>query len=122
MSMIMCRCFTELLFTNVKTFGLDDSLCWQGSNIVVNKYQDIERRGSVMVSTSTLHDRVLSSRPGPGMGMFGVKTWLSTLGDCVSLVNGMITLMSVPSHLIGDVKEPLRMTCTLAVTTLIASI
>ena len=35
--------------------------------------------GSVVVSTSALHDRILSSRPAPGMGMFGVKTWLSTL-------------------------------------------
>ena len=32
-----------------------------------------------MVSTSALHARVLSSRPGPGICMFGVKIWLSTL-------------------------------------------
>ena len=38
-----------------------------------------ERRSSVVVSTSSLHDRGLSSRPGPDMGMFGIKTWLSTL-------------------------------------------
>ena len=38
-----------------------------------------ERRSSVVVSTSALHDRVLSSRRGSDMGMFGIKTWLSTL-------------------------------------------
>ena len=84
----------------------------------------VERCGSVLVSTSALLGRVLMSRPGPGLGMFGVKTWLSIIiiGDCVSLVVRMLTLMSVPSHLIGDVKEPLRTTCTLAVTILNGSI
>ena len=37
----------------------------------------VERCGSVLVSTSALLGRVLRSRPGPGLGMFGVKTWLS---------------------------------------------
>ena len=74
-------------------------------------------RGSVVV----LNDRVLSSRPGPGMGMFSVKTWLSTL-ETVSLVSQIITLVSVPSYLTGDVKEALRMTCTLAATALNSSI
>ena len=60
-----------------------------------------------MINTSALHDR-----PGSGMGIFGVKTWLSTFGT-VSLMTQMITLMSVPSHLTGDVKEQLRMTCAL---------
>ena len=44
--------------------------------------QLLQRRSSVdcvVVSTSALHDGVLSSIPGLGMGMFGVKTWLSTL-------------------------------------------
>ena len=40
----------------------------------------IEKRGSVVVSTSALPDRDMNSRPGPGMGMFCVKkTWLSKL-------------------------------------------
>ena len=39
-----------------------------------------ERHSGVVVSTSALHGRVLSSRPRPGMGMFDVKTWLSILG------------------------------------------
>ena len=67
-------------------------------------------RGSVVVSTSALHDRVLSSRPGSGMGMFGLKTWLSRVGTVYA------------SHLIGDVKEPLGTTCARAVTTPNASI
>ena len=39
----------------------------------------LEIHGIEVVSTSALCDRVLSSRPRLGMGMFGVKTWLSTL-------------------------------------------
>ena len=39
-----------------------------------------------------------------------------SIGDRVYLVTW--TLISVPSHLIGDEKEQLRMTCTLAVVTL----
>ena len=42
-----------------------------------------ERRGSVVVSTFTLHAG-LSSTHGPGMGMFGVK---------ISFVTRMITLI-----------------------------
>ena len=61
-----------------------------------------ERHSSVVISTSTLRDRVLSS----GVGIFDIKTWFSIL-----------LTVSVPSHLIGDKKEPLRTTCTLAVTT-----
>ena len=38
-----------------------------------------ERRGSVVVSTSALYDRVLSSTTGLDMGTFGIKTWLATL-------------------------------------------
>ena len=38
-----------------------------------------ERRRSIVVSTSALDATVLSSRPGLGMDMFGVNTWLSTL-------------------------------------------
>ena len=34
-----------------------------------------------MVSTSTLYARVLSSRPGPDMGMFGVKICISRDSD-----------------------------------------
>ena len=37
-------------------------------------------RGSVVV----LNDRVLSSRPGPGMGMFSVKNLALNIGDCIS--------------------------------------
>ena len=44
----------------------------------------IERGGSVVVSvvvsTSALRARVLSSIPGPGMSMFDVKTWFLILG------------------------------------------
>ena len=57
-----------------------------------------------------------------GHGMFSVKNLVLNIGDCVSLVTRIITFMSVPSHLIGDVKEPLRTICTLPVTTLSASI
>ena len=42
-------------------------------------------------------------------------------GDYVSHVTLTITLISVPSHLTGDVKEPLRTTCS-PVTTLNASV
>lgn len=52
----------------------------------------IERRGSLVVSTSALNDRVLSSRPGPGMGMFGSKH----CGLCIS--HDPVPLMSVPCH------------------------
>ena len=40
------------------------------------------RHSSVVVSTSMLYAfiSVQGLRPGPGMGMFGVKPWLSTLG------------------------------------------
>ena len=48
-------------------------------------FKNKERHGSVMVSTSALRERVLSSRLGPGMGMLGVKTWLSTLETVYSL-------------------------------------
>ena len=69
----------------------------------VTKVAHDETCGCVVVSTFALH--VLSSRPRQDMGMFGKKTWLATLGTVHPL-----------SH--GDVKEPLRTTCTLAVTTL----
>ena len=53
--------------------------------------------GSVVVMTPGLHDRVLGSRPGPGLGMFGVKSLAVNIGDCVSFVTRMITLMWIPS-------------------------
>ena len=40
---------------------------------------------------------VLGSRPGTGVGVFGVKTTLTIMG-CVSLVTRMITLISVTSY------------------------
>ena len=58
------------------------------------------------LSTSSLHYRVLSSRLGPGMGYVWYKNLAVNIGDCVSLVTRMIRLISVPSHLIRDVKEP----------------
>ena len=51
---------------------------FENFNLLTEKSKK-NRCGSVVVSTSALDDRVLSSRPGPGMGMFGVRTWLSTL-------------------------------------------
>ena len=39
------------------------------------------------------------------MDMFGVKTWLSKLDTCVSLVTRIITLMLVPSNLIGGLRD-----------------
>ena len=57
-----------------------------------------------MVSISALHARVQVSRPEPGTDRFSVKA-----------DDRMITLMSIPSYLIGDVKEPLRITCIQAV-------
>ena len=51
-------------------------------------------------------------------GQVWCKNLALNIADCVSLVTRMIALMSVSSQLIGDVKEPLRTTCTLAVTTL----
>ena len=38
----------------------------------------IERRGSVVVSTSAWHEAGRGSPPGPGT-LLGVNTWLSTL-------------------------------------------
>ena len=73
------------------------------------------RRSCIVVSTSALHDRVLCSRPGPGMGMFDVKTWLSTL-ETVFMTGDRVIVG--PVSLIGDIKEPLRTTCTLQASTL----
>ena len=42
---------------------------------------------STLVGISALHARVLGSKPGPGIGMFGAKTWLCIPRD--------VTLMSV---------------------------
>ena len=53
-----------------------------------------------------------------GHGYVWCKNLALNIGDCVSLVTQTITLMSIPSHLIGDVKQQLRTTYTLAVTTL----
>ena len=53
---------------------------YQQCPIPVEKiYWGQEKSDSVVVSTSTLCDRVLSSRPALSMGMSGVKTWLSAL-------------------------------------------
>ena len=41
-------------------------------------------RISVVVNTSALHNRVLSLRPGPGMGMFGVKPGSQHWKLCIS--------------------------------------
>ena len=41
----------------------------------------LEMHGSVVVSTSALHSSEFKTRTG--QGMFGVKTWLSTLGLCI---------------------------------------
>ena len=68
-----------------------------------------------MISTSAWHASDLGSIPSHGRhGIFGVKKWLSTL----SLVNRV----NVGFILIWDLKEPLRMTSTLAVTILSVSI
>ena len=69
---------------------------------------------SLEVSTSAWHAGSLVLIPSQGRhGIFGVTTWLSTLGT-VSLVNRRMMLMSV-----GDIKEPLRTTSALAVTRLL---
>ena len=47
-----------------------------------------------MVITSALHATVLGSIPGQGMGMFGVKTWLSTLGTVYPCVNSLCNIRS----------------------------
>ena len=54
-------------------------LCHHSLEVEVVLYLTCERRGCVVVSTSALHARVLSSRPGLRIGLFVVKTWLSTL-------------------------------------------
>ena len=68
-----------------------------------------------MVNTSAWHAGSLGSIGRHSI--FGVKTWLSTLG----ILNRLITLMSVPSQF-GRKKETMRTTSTLAVIILSASI
>ena len=64
--------------------------------------------GGVVITTSAWH---------PGDGVFGIKTWLSTSGTVESENHVNVGPVSL-----WDVKEPLRTTSTLAVTTLSASI
>ena len=74
--------------------------------------------GNVVVSTSIWHASGPVSIPGQGKhGIFGVNIRLSTLGTCE--LENHINVGPVP---VCDVKEPLRTTSTLAVTTLSASI
>ena len=53
-----------------------------------------ERRGSIVVSTFSCHAAGRGSLPGPD-ALLGVKTWLSTIRDRVSLCLSDETLKAV---------------------------
>ena len=57
-----------------------------------------ERCSSAVVSA--LHARVLASRPGPGMGMSGVKPGSQNWGLCISHDSGKIVVNIQASELI----------------------
>ena len=71
----------------------------------------LERPGSVVVSTSALHaaGRWFDSRIRH-VSLLGVKTWLSTFRDCLSLYLSEETLKAVgPFYLVympGEIKYP----------------
>ena len=50
--------------------------------------------------------RVLGSRPRPGMGMFGVKTWLLTLGLCDHVNIGPVSFNWGHKRIIEDDMHP----------------
>ena len=81
-----------------------------------------ERHGSVVAKHICFTRQSSEFKTRTRQGYVWCKNLALNIGDCVSLVTWMIMLMLVPFHLIGDVKEPLRTTCTLAATTLNVSI
>ena len=56
----------------------------------------IESAGGIVVTTSACHAGATGSIPGTGS--CDIKNLALNIGDCVSLVNRRITLMSVPSQ------------------------
>ena len=56
----------------MESFQQRDSFFVLGPAYIARLIRFNTRCGSVVVNASALYDRVLSSRPGPGMGMYGV--------------------------------------------------